>query len=45
MVAPKATSEERKPTADGVERKELAKESLSQQNMSRTQDRTGMIRA
>ncbi len=39
---PKATSEVRKPTAEGVEGRGLAEGNLSQQNMPRTQDRTGM---
>jgi RNA-directed DNA polymerase len=39
---PKATDEGRKPTAEGVEGRGLAKGNLPQQNMPRTQDRAGM---
>jgi hypothetical protein len=39
---PKATSEVRKPTAEGVEGRGLAKGNPSRQNMPRTQGRTGM---
>jgi RNA-directed DNA polymerase len=39
---PKVTSEGRKPTAEGVEGRGLAKGNLPQQNMPRTQDRAGM---
>lgn len=39
---PKATSKSRKPTAEGVEGRGLAKGNLPQQNMPRTQDRAGM---
>jgi group II intron reverse transcriptase/maturase len=38
---PKATDEARKPTAEGVEGRGLAKGNLPQQNVPRTQDRAG----
>ena len=42
---PKATSEGRKPTAEEVEGRGLAKGNLPQQNMPRAQDRAGMSSA
>ena len=42
---PKATAEGRKPRAEGVEGRGLAKGNLPQQNMLRAQDRAGMTSA